>query len=144
MIGFVNTLSLWVLKKCSSNAEWRGTPLFRRYPTPPRESRTPAPPGCAFANATGSTAGPLLSDRCHSLVPVAHLIRRIFLPDYPLAFHPCPSYDSRLVCRVDFALGTRVSRRGIDCESRVPVVRSRRIFESNRSWWLVRSSVMQV
>src|SRR6266481_4497389 len=38
-------------QKCSSNAEWRGTPLFRRYPTPPRESRTPAPPGCAFANA---------------------------------------------------------------------------------------------
>src|SRR5208283_3800051 len=29
--------------KCRQGAESRGTPLFRRYPTPPPESRTPAP-----------------------------------------------------------------------------------------------------
>jgi len=28
-----------------------------------------------------------------------------------LAFHRCPSYDFKLVCRVDFALWTRVSCR---------------------------------
>src|SRR5258708_19175107 len=129
MIGFVKTLSLWVLKKCSSNAEWRGTPLFRRYPTPPRESRTPAPPGCAFANATRFNAALRLRGRWYPVIPAPRFNLRKFHADSSLAFLTSPSYDFKLVCRVDFALRTRVSRRDVDCKSPVLAVRSRRICE---------------
>jgi hypothetical protein len=85
MIGFVKSLSPWILKTAVGTRDGETSRFFDAIRRRPGNQEHPR----AYA--------------AHSPMPPSSPGLDIFLSDSLLAFHWWPSYDLKLVCRVDFA-----------------------------------------